>query len=466
MNIIILGAGQVGTSVAELLSRDNNNVTVVDLDNTNLQKLQDRLDIRTVLGHASNPDVLEQAGLEDADMLIAATQNDDTNIVACQLAHIMHKTETKVARVRSKSYLNHPELFDIKKNPEAIPIDLMISPEGLVKDHIMRLIEYPGSLQVVDFAEGKVRLVAMRAHAGGLLVGKKIKELKYHLPEKVQTRIVAIYRRNEMVVPTGEAVINAGDEVFFLAESEKIHLIVKSLRLSKIKPSRNIMIAGGGNIGFNLSQELEKQHNVKIIDQSIHRARILAEALDEAIIIQGDVADKTLLLEENIDEIDLFIAVTNSDEANIISGMLAKKLGVNRVIALVNNQSYVELIQLNSIDVAISADQITTSNLLHYIYEGDTVKAFTLRRGAAEAMEVVVHGNEKSSLLVGKTIGEIDWPSSLTIGCIVRDDEVLISHRNLRIATEDHVILFINDRTQIPMVEKLFSPAEKKGWFF
>lgn len=465
MNIIILGAGQVGTSIAELLSRDNNSVTVVDLNNTSLQKLQDRLDIRTVLGHASNPDILKQAGLEDADMLIAATQNDDTNIVACQLAHIMHKTQTKVARVRSKSYLNHPELFDYKNNPEAIPIDVLISPEVLVKDYIMRLIEYPGSLQVVDFSEGKVRLVAMRAYAGGLLVGKKIKELKNYLPDKVKARIVAIYRRNEMVTPHGEEKINAGDEVFFLAESENIQLIVKEFRRKKLKPSRNIMIAGGGNIGFNLAQELEKQHNVKIIDRNINQARLIAETLDEAIIIQGDVADKTLLLEENIDEIDLFIAITNSDEANIISGMLAKKLGVNRVIALVNNQSYVELIQLNSIDVAISADQITTSNLLHYMHEGDTVKAFTLRKGTAEAMEVVVHGSENSSLLIGKTIGEIKWPSSLTIGCIVRDDKVFISHRNLQIEAEDHVVLFINDRDQIPIVEKLFSPEEKKSWF-
>ncbi len=465
MNIIILGAGQVGTSMAELLSKDNNNVTVVDLDNINLQKLQDRLDIRTVLGHASNPDILEQAGLEDADMLIAATQNDDTNIVACQIAHIMHKTQTKVARVRSKSYLDHPDLFNYKENPDAIPIDVMISPEVLVKDYIMQLIEYPGSLQVVDFFEGKVRLVAMRAHAGGLLVGKKIKEIKNYLPNKVKARIVAIYRRNEMVTPNGDAMINAGDEVFFLAETKNIHLIVQEFRRNKIKPSRNIMIAGGGNIGFNLAQELEKQHNIKVIDRNISQARKIAEVLDEAIIIQGDVADKTLLLEENIDEIDLFIAITNSDEANIISGMLAKKLGVNRVIALVNNQSYVELIQLNSIDVAISADQITTSHLLHYIYEGDTVKAFTLRRGTAEAMEVVVHGSAKTSPLIGKTIGEIPWPSSLTIGCIIRNDEVLISHRDITIKAEDHVVLFISDRKQIPAVEKLFSPEERKRWF-
>ena len=465
MNIIILGAGQVGTSIAELLAIENNDVTVVDLDNTNLQKLQDRLDIRTILGHASDPDVLERAGLEYADMLIAATQNDDTNIVACQLAHIMHKTPTKIARVRSKSYLNHPELFDRNLNSNAIPINVLISPEVLIKDYIMQLIEYPGALQVVDFAEGKVRLVAIRAHAGGLLVGKKISEIKNYLPFNVKTRIVAIYRHDEVVLPTGEAMIRAGDEVFFLAKSSDIQPIVQELRRQKMKPSRNIMIAGGGNIGFNLAKDLEQLHNVKIIDRNIHQARYLAESLENSIIIQGDVSDKNLLIEENIDEIDLFVAITNSDEANIISGMLAKKLGVHRVIALVNNQSYVELIQLNSIDVAISADQITTSNLLHYMRQGDTVKAFTLRRGAAEAMEVIVHGSENSSQLIGKKIGEIPWPTSMTLGCIIREDEVLMAHRDLTIEAEDHVILFINDREQVSEVAKLFSPEEKRSWF-
>ncbi len=465
MNIIILGAGQVGTSLAELLATENNDVTVVDLDRTHLQRLQDRLDIRTVDGHASNPDVLVQAGLEEADMLIAATQVDDTNIVACQLAHIMYKTPTKIARVRSPSYLNHPELFDRYQNTNAIPIDVLISPETLVKDYILQLIEYPGSLQVVDFADGKVRLVAIRAYSGGMIVGKKIREIKQYMPDGVQHRIVAIYRRDEIVIPTGDVTIQVGDEVFFLAEPFNIPKIVQELRRHKLRPSRNIMIAGGGNIGFNLAKELEKQHQVKIIDHNITQARQISEQLKQAIVIRGDVADKSLLIEENIDEIDLFLALTNSDEANIISGMLAKKLGVRRVIALVNNQSYVDLIQLNSIDVAISADQITTSRLLHYMRQGDTVKAFTLRRGAAEAMEVIVHGSENSSELIGKTIGEIQWPSSITIGCVVRENAVHFSHRDLTIEAEDHVILFLNDPTQAAEVTELFTPKEKKAWF-
>ncbi|MDX1795727.1 MAG: Trk system potassium transporter TrkA [Hydrogenovibrio sp.] len=464
MNIIILGAGQVGTSLAELLANENNDVTVVDLDTSRLQRLQDRLDIRTVNGHASDPDVLEQADLEDADMLIATTHNDDTNLVACQLAHIMHKTPTKIARVRSPSYLNHPELFDRQQNTDAIPINVLISPESLVKDYILQLIAYPGSLQVVDFADSKVRIVAITVRAESILVNKEIREIKHHLPAGIETRIVAIYRKGEVVMPTGSVRIRQGDEVFFMAIPSAIPAIVEELRQHKFRPSRNIMIAGGGNIGFNLAKELEKQHQVKIIDRNIKQARKIAESLDEAIIIHGDVSDKSLLIEENIDEIDLFLAVTNSDEANIISGMLAKKLGVRRVIALVNNQSYIDLIHMNSIDVAISADQITTSHLLHYMRQGDTVKAFTLRRGAAEAMEIIVHGSENSSSLIGKQIGEIDWPTDITIGCVIRGDQVMIAHRNITIEAEDHIVLFLTDRSRAKEVTELFMPKEKSAW--
>lgn len=464
MNIIILGAGQVGSSLAELLSDENNDVTVVDLDQTRLQQLQDRLDIRTINGHASDPDILLQASIEDADMLIATTQNDDTNIVACQLAHVMHKTPTKIARVRSPSFLNHPELFDRNENTDAIPINVLISPESLVKDYILQLIDYPGSLQVVDFADSKVRIVAIRVRAGSLLVNKEIREIKNHLPSGIETRIVAIYRRGEVVMPTGSVLIREDDEVFFMAVPSAIPAIVEELRRYKLRPSRNIMIAGGGNIGYNLAKELEKQHQVKIVDHNIERARTIAETLEETIIIHGDVSDKSLLIEENIDEIDLFLAVTNSDEANIISGMLAKKLGVKRVIALVNNQSYIDLIHLNSIDVAISADQITTSHLLHYMRQGDTVKAFTLRRGAAEAMEVIVHGSENTSKVIGKRIGEIDWPTDITIGCVIREDQVMIAHRDIMIEAEDHVVLFLTDRSRAKEVAELFIPKEKTSW--
>lgn len=465
MNILILGAGQVGASLTEVLAKQNNSVTVVDTNNINLQKLQDRFDIRTVNGLAADPDTLIQAGLEDTDILIAATQQDDTNILACQLAHILHKTPTKIARIRNETYLNHPELFDPQQNDHAIPIDLLISPETLVKDYIMQLIEYPGSLQVADFADGKVRIVAIRAKSGSLLVGKEIREIKHHLPKGIEARIVAIYRHEEVVMPTGNTIITEGDEVFFMAIPEDIPTVVDELRNEKFNPSRNIMIAGGGNIGFNLAKDIEKQHQVKVIDREISRARYIAESLDDAIIIHGDVADKSLLMEENIDEIDLFIAVTNSDEANIISGMLAKKLGVKRVISLVNNQSYIDLIHLNHIDVAISAHEITISRLLHYMREGDTLKVSTLRRGAAEAMELIVHGTQSDSLIIGNKIGDIPWPADITIGCIVRNEQVIIAHRDVIIHAEDHIVLFLSDPSHASEISEFFSKKTKSSWF-
>ena len=469
MNIVILGAGQVGTSLAELLSVNNNDVTVVDLDGAQLQRLQDRLDIRTVKGHASHPDILAQSGLEEADMLIAATQNDETNIIACQFAHVLYKTETKIARVRSPAYLERPELFNRELNLDAIPIDVLISPEVLMKNYILQLIAYPGSLQVVDFADGKVRLVAFRAYARGVLVGKQIKEIKHYLPKGVETRIVAIYRRGSVVMPTGDVTIKAGDEVFFLAKPEHIPIIIEELRHKKTKPSRHIIIAGGGNIGFSLAKELETDHNVKVIEHNIQRARVIAESLENTIVVQGDVSDKSLLIEENMDEADLYIAVTNKDETNIISSMMAKKLGATRVISLVNNQNYVELTQLNSIDVAISADQITTSHLLHYLHEGDTVKAFTLRRGAAEAIEIIAHGSENTSRVIGKRIGDIPWPNNITVGCIIRDDKVIMAHRDTVIEAGDHLILFLTDHKSADEVTELFDPEHAKPqwtqWF-
>ncbi len=258
MNIVILGAGQVGSSLAELLAHENHSVTVVDLDRMSLQRLQDRLDIRTICGHASHPDILAQTGLDDADLLIAATQNDETNILACQIAHINHKSVTKIARVRSKSYLDHPELFNRDTEAGCVPIDVLISPESLVKDYILQLIDYPGSLQVINFAQGKVRLVAVRAEESGLLVNKKIGLIKQHLPENIKTRIVAIYRKDEIVMPTADVVINVDDEVFFLAKSEHISTIVSDLRCRKVKPSRNIMIGGGGMLGLVWRKRLKK----------------------------------------------------------------------------------------------------------------------------------------------------------------------------------------------------------------
>ena len=453
MKIIILGAGQVGTTVAELLAVEANDITLVDKNLTHLRELQDRLDIQTVHGHAANPNVLLAAGAEDADLLIAVTNSDETNMVACQVAYTLFRTPTKIARLRAPEYLEHPNLF----GNQALPIDVVISPEQLVTDSITRLLEYPGALQVLDFAGGRAQLVALRAYYGGLLVGHELKTLREHMP-KVDTRVAAIYRRDRALTPQGHTVIEAGDEVFFIAARGDIRKVMAELRRLD-RPNRRIMIAGGGNIGRSLTKTLEGQYHVKLIERNAERARYLAEDLEEAIVLKGHGADEDLLLEENIENVDVFCAITNDDQANILSALLAKRLGAKKVMALINKPAYVDLVQSESIDIALSPSQATIGSLLTHIRKGDVVQVHSLRRGAAEAIEAIAHGDAGSSRVVGRAVDEIELPPGATIGAVVRGEDVLMAHHDTVIESEDHVILFLTDKRYIPAVERLFQVA-------
>jgi K+ transport systems, NAD-binding component len=451
MKIIILGAGQVGSSVAQNLASEANDITVVDLNQRLLQELQDRLDIRTVVGNATYPAVLARAGGDDADMVIAVTNSDEANMIACQVAHTLFRTPTKIARVRAVEYLSYPQLF----GPGALPIDVLISPEQLVTQYIKRLIEHPGALQVLDFADGKVRLVGVRAYYGGLLVGDQLSSLEKHMPG-IHTRVAAIFRRGKPIIPEGNTVIEAGDEVFFIAARKNIRAVMSELRRLD-KPVKRIMIAGGGNIGKRLAQALEGRYQVKIIERNPERARAISEELNKTIVLLGDAADEDLLLEENIENTDVFCALTNDDEANILSAMLAKRKGARMVMSLINRTAYVDLIQgSEDIDIAISPQQATIGSLLAHIRRGDVVNVYSLRRGAAEAIEAVAHGDPHSSKVVGKRIDQIKLPPGTTIGAVVRGDEVLMGHRDTVIQAEDHVILFLVDKRRIAEVERLF----------
>ncbi len=450
MKIIILGAGQVGSSVAANLASEANDITVVDDNSAVLQDLQDRLDIRTITGHASHPDTLMQAGADDADMIIAVTRNDETNMIACQVAYTLFRTPTKIARVRSVEYLNHPRLFA----HEALPVDVIISPEQLVTDYIQRLIEYPGALQVLDFAGGQVQLVAVHAYHGGPLVGHELRDIKEHMPG-VDARVAAIFRRGKPIVPEGDTIIEMDDEVFFIAARRHIRSVMAELRRLD-KPVKRVMLAGGGNIGMRLAASIEDQYNIRIIEHNDKRAKLLSEQLHRSIVLQGDAADEELLLEENIENTDVFCALTNDEEANILSAMLAKRLGARKVMSLINRASYVNLVQSDAIDVAISPQQATIGSLLTHVRRGDVVVVHSLRKGAAEAIEAVAHGNRDNSKVVGRMIEEIKLPPGTTIGAIVRDDEVIIAHHDTVIETDDHVILFLSDKKCIGQVERLF----------
>jgi len=451
MKIIILGAGQVGGTRAEHLASEANDITVVDTDGERLRDLGDRLDIRTVQGRASLPNVLRQAGADDADMLVAVTNSDETNMVACQVAHTLFHTPTKIARVREAAYLTRgEELFD----NDAIPVDVLISPEQVVTNYIKRLIEHPGALQVIDFAEGKAQLVAVKAYYGGPLIGQQLRQLREHMPN-VDTRVAAIFRRDRPITPRGDTVIEADDEVFFIAAKANIRAVMSEMR--RLDESyKRIVIAGGGQIGERLAEAIESRYQVKIIEMNPARCRYLSDTLDSTVVLQGSASDRDLMLEENIADADVFLALTNDDEANIMSSLLAKRLGAKKVMTIINNPAYVDLIQGGEIDIAISPQLATIGTLLAHVRRGDIVSVHSLRRGAAEAIEAIAHGDSKSSKVIGRSIGEIHLPPGTTIGAIIRDEEVLIAHDSTVINAGDHVILFLVDKKHIRDVEKLF----------
>ena len=465
MKIVILGAGQVGSSVAENLVSEANDITVVDTNPERLKKLQDRFDLRTVGGNAAHPATLAQAGARDADMLLAVTQSDETNMVACKLAATMFNIPTKIARIRSADYLSHPEIFA----PENFAVDLPICPEQVLTDYIAKLLEFPESLQVLEFAGGKVSLVAVRAFHGGPLVGHELQYLRQLMPH-TETRVAAIFRQDSPIIPEGSTVVEAGDEVFFIAATENIRGVMRELR-RRDKPIKRVMIGGGGNIGRRLAKAIEKRYEVKIIEFSKGVAERLAAELNQTLVLTGDVTDEELLQTENVGDMDVYCALTNDDENNIMSSLLARRMGARKVIALINRGSYVNLVQAGQIDIAISPAQATIGSLLAHVRRGDCVAVHSLRRGAAEALELVAHGDARSSRVVGRRVEQIDLPKGATIGAIVRrreragaiddrkgsyDDEVIIAHHDTVIEPEDHVIVFVVNKRMVPRVEKLF----------
>lgn len=451
MKIVILGAGQVGSTVASALAHEDNDITIVDKNERRLKELQDQMDIRIVLGYASHPKVMERAGIEDADLVIALTSSDEVNMVACQIAYTLYNVPTRVARVRAAAYTDKAKLF----HREHTPIDVLISPELLLTQYISRLIEYPGALQVMDFADGRAQLVAIRAEAGGLLVGQKLYTLRHHMAGGSEARIAAIYRHGELILPKGETVIEENDMVYFLAARRHIPAVMKELRPMD-NPIRRVILAGGGNIGKNLARQLERDHHVKIIEQDPVRAEYIAEELSKTIVLVGDCTDAGLLREEAVESTDVYCVLTNDDESNILSALQAKRMGAKKVIAIINRPSYVDLMESGTIDIAVSPQQITIGSLLAHIRRGSIERVHSLRRGAAEAIEAIALGDRRSSQVVGRSLEELNLPEGTTIVGIVRGEDVIIAHHDTVIEEFDHVLLFVPDKKQIHAVERLF----------
>ncbi|MBI2308338.1 MAG: Trk system potassium transporter TrkA [Rhodocyclales bacterium] len=470
MKIVILGAGQVGASVAESLVSEENDITIVDTDAARLAYLQDRLDLRTVVGNASWPSVLADAGADDADMIIAVTQSDQTNLVACKVAKSLFNVPTRIARLRSADFLDSEALLA----PENFAVDFAICPEEVVTEHIRRLVEFPEALQVLSFGYGRVALVAVRAYAGGLLVDKPIREMPQHLSGEVDARIVAIFRHDRPLPPAGDTVIQDGDEVFVLAAEEHIRRVMREMRRMTM-PVQRIMIAGGGNIGQRVARALSGHYEVKLIERSPSRCEAIANTIDRTLVLHGDATDEDLLHQEAIDAMDLFLALTNDDEDNIMAASLAKRLGCKRVLALINRKVYADLVQGGPIDIAISPAQVSIGTLLTKVRRGDVAQVHSLRRGAAEALEIVAHGDEAHSRVIGRRIGDLPVIEGAYIAAIVRDFDkyedirregfamikrqghVVIAHKEVVIQPADHVIVFCQNKKVIKKVEQLFA---------
>ena len=454
MKIVILGAGAVGSTLATLLSEEND-LVVVDNDASVLSNLEEEADIKTVFGTSSHPNILVKADIAKADMVVAVTGSDEANIVSCMIAKVLNSSIKTIARVREVSYLKGKTKEAMESGQ--IPVDVHVSPEQLVTDQMKGLIDVPGSLQVLEFGTGQLNLVAVKAVSGGPMIGHEIGDLKKHMP-KIDSRVAAIFRKGESIAPLGSTTIQANDEVFFISKEGEATKVINEMR-TKEDPYKNIIIAGGGKIGGRLAKAVESGHNVKIIEEDPERARRLSEKLNSTIVLEGSACDKALLHEENIENTDIFAAVTNDDEANVMSCLLAKEMGAHKVMALINNPAYVDLVQGKGIDIAIAPSQITIGTFLAEIEGKDVVKVHSLRRGAAEAIETIAKSSPSGKeSCIGKELGEISLPEGATIGALIRDNKPKIAHDHVHLRENDHVIVFLTDKKILKEVKAVFSP--------
>ncbi|MGD9834318.1 MAG: Trk system potassium transporter TrkA, partial [Piscinibacter sp.] len=386
-----------------------------------------------------------------------------TNLVCCKVAHDVFNIPTTIARIRSPEFQNESPLMA----KEGFAVDEVICPEESITRYIRKLIEYPEALQVLEFAEGAVSLIAVRAVTGGPMVRHVISELPQLVPN-VEMRFVAIYRSDELgvdrqVICDGTTRIEPGDEVFVLAATRDIRRVLDALR-RRDEPVRRVMIAGGGRVGLRLAREIQDDCRIKVIEPNLARCEYLTTQLSgDALVLQGDSTDEELLETENVQDTDLFLSLTSDDEDNIMACLLAKRMGARRVLALINRRAYADLVQGTQIDIALSPAQTVIGELLAHVRRGDVEAVYSLRRGAAEALEAVAHGDRKSSKVVGRRIEELPLPPGAQIGAIVRTvndaevyKKVIIPHHDTVIESDDHVIVFVPRKRMVREIEKLF----------
>jgi len=452
MNILIIGAGRVGTSVAEHLVSERNDITVIDTDPQRLRDLQERLDLRGVCGNAIQPSVLREAGAEDCDLLVACAPLDETNLTVCKVAHDLFNVVKTIARLRSSEFVEGAPLL---AREGGFAVDHVICPEQSVTTYIRKLVEYPEALRIIEFAGGRVTLAGVRAGAGSRLVGHRLDEIPTLVPN-LDMRVVGLFRREQPLKADGATRIEAGDEAFVLTRTAAVTEVLCALR-ERDRPVRRVMIAGGGKVGLRLARELRERYEIRLIELDRTRCEYLAAELGtDVLVLHGDATDEDLMTDENVGETDVFIALSSDDEDNILSGLLAKRLGARRAIVLINRRAYTELVQGTQIDVAISPQHAVIGELLAYVRRGDIEAVHSMRHGAAESMEIIARGDRRSSKVVSRRLEQLDLPEGVQIGAIVRGDEVIIAHGETVIQTDDHVIVFLPSKRQVRAVEKLF----------
>ena len=439
-----------GSSVAQALASEENDIVVIDFKQELLDGLKERFDIATVTGNAAHPTVLEQAGVHNTDMVIAVTDSDETNMLACLIINALYSRPKTIARVRAIDYLKNPKLF----GENGIPVDIVISPEQIVMESIRNIIEFPGVLHISDFAGGLVRLFSVKVVADGVLTGKKIKTLKERLSDG-KTRVVAIFRQGKPMCVTGEASIETGDEVFLVAPRQELRRVLTELNKLEA-PIKRIIIAGGGHVGKRLALALERNYQVKIIEKDAIRAKKIANDLNNTVVLLGDCADEALLLDESIDSADLFCAITDNDGVNIISASLAKSLGARKTICLLNNNSYTKLLPGTGIDVTVLPNQETLGSILKHVRRGDVAQVSSLCGGTSEAIEAIAHDSNGEDSVVGRRVDTINFPPGIVMGALIRNQEVISIHHDTVFKEGDHVVMFAMDKKLVANIEQTF----------
>lgn len=452
MKVIVCGAGQVGASIAQQLASENNDVTVVDVDGEVLRRIGESMNVQTVSGPASQPDILELAGINDADMIIAVTQADEVNMVACQVAHSLFNVPTRIARVRAQSYLQ-PEWADLFSR-DHMPIDVIISPEIEVARAVSRRLHVPGASDMISFADDRVRVVAVVIDPECPLIDTPLRQLTALFPE-MSIRILGILRGDEIIVPSSDDQMLDGDEVYFAVDTAHLARAMAAFGHEE-KEARRIVIIGGGNIGLFLATQLAQDHpNValKIIEINQERAEFIADQLDGVVVLCGDALDANILNEASVRTAEAVIAVTNDDQINILSSLLAKRDGSQRAMTLVNNASYGPLMRSLGVDAVINPRAITVSRILQHIRRGRVRAVHSLRDGKAEIIEAEAL---EASPMVGTPLRDLKLPHGLIAGAIVRGDDVIIPRGETVVKAHDKVVLFAT-KTMVKKVEKLFA---------